>query len=514
VSAVALPRYLAELQHKIEAYAREFHLDFYDVIFELLPFEAINMVAAYGGFPTRYPHWRYGMEYEQLSKSYSYGLSKIYEMVINNDPCYAYLLEGNSLVDQKLVMAHVFAHCDFFKNNLYFRNTNRKMMNEMANHATRVRRYMSRYGTDEIEGFLDTCLSLENLVDLHAPQIRRHPVAPPAGDVGTDDEPEATEIPRLPVMRRYLDPYVNPAEFLEKQKKKLERERKKNQERQTVSLPERDVLLCLMDHAPLKYWQRDLLDVIREEAYYFAPQGQTKIMNEGWATYWHSTIMTQRALNDAEAIDFADHHSSTVGSSTGRLNPYKIGLELFRYIEDKWNRGRFGKEYEECVDLERKRRWDKHLGLGRQKIFEVRRLHSDVTFIDEFLDEEFANNQKLFTYAYNQRTNNWEIASREFAKIKRQLLFSLTNFGQPVVEVIDINDKNRGELLLLHKHEGVDLKLDWAQATLEALVRLWTRPVQVRTVVDGKPTLMRFDGNEHSSETISNDNILEESKSS
>ncbi len=105
-----LPRYLAELQHQIEAYAREFRLDFYDVIFELMPFEAINMVAAYGGFPTRYPHWRFGMEYEQLSKSYSYGLSKIYEMVINNDPCYAYLLEGNSLVDQKLVMAHVFAH--------------------------------------------------------------------------------------------------------------------------------------------------------------------------------------------------------------------------------------------------------------------------------------------------------------------------------------------------------------------------------------------------------------------
>jgi Uncharacterized conserved protein len=191
------------------------------------------------------------------------------------------------------------------------------------------------------------------------------------------------------------------------------------------------------------------------------------------------------------------------------LNPYKIGLELFRYIEDKWNRGRFGKDYEECADLERKRRWDKHLGLGRQKIFEVRRLHNDVTFIDEFLDEEFAKSQKLFTYAYNQRTNNWEITSREFAKIKRQLLFSLTNFGQPVIEAVDINDKNRGELLLLHKHEGVDLKLDWAQATLEALVRLWTRPVQVRTIVDGKPTLLRFDGKEHSSETISTDNQLE-----
>ena len=90
------------------------------IIFEMLDYKQMNEVAAYGGFPTRYPHWRFGMEYEQLAKSYEYGLSKIYEMVINNNPSYAYLLEGNSLVDQKLVMAHVFGHVDFFKNNFFF----------------------------------------------------------------------------------------------------------------------------------------------------------------------------------------------------------------------------------------------------------------------------------------------------------------------------------------------------------------------------------------------------------
>ena len=116
---------LEEIKEKMEGYARGYGLDFFETIFELVDFEKINEIASYGGFPTRYPHWKFGMEYDRLSKSYSYGLSKIYEMVINNDPCYAYLLNANYLVDQKLVMAHVFGHCDFFKNNYWFSKTNR-----------------------------------------------------------------------------------------------------------------------------------------------------------------------------------------------------------------------------------------------------------------------------------------------------------------------------------------------------------------------------------------------------
>src|SRR5512134_1846414 len=140
-----LPADIERARRDIERYAREFGLDFYDVVFELLDYDQLNEVAAFGGFPTRYPHWRFGMEYEELSKSYSYGLSKIYELVINNDPCYAYLMRSNSLTDQKLVMAHVYGHCDFFKNNYWFGQTNRKMMDEMANHGNRIRRYMDRY---------------------------------------------------------------------------------------------------------------------------------------------------------------------------------------------------------------------------------------------------------------------------------------------------------------------------------------------------------------------------------
>src|SRR6185503_3774949 len=162
--ATSLPAYLADMQREIEGYAREYGLDFFDTIFEVLDYQRMNEVAAYGGFPTRYPHWRFGMDFEGLAKGYEYGLSKIYEMVINNDPCYAYLLEGNSLVDQKMVMAHVFGHCDFFKNNLDRCRANRKKLDDKDNRAARRRRHVERHDTETIENFTHTCPSVDNLI--------------------------------------------------------------------------------------------------------------------------------------------------------------------------------------------------------------------------------------------------------------------------------------------------------------------------------------------------------------
>jgi stage V sporulation protein R len=477
------------LKEEIEGYAREFGLDFFETIFEVLTYDEINMVASYGGFPNRYPHWRWGMEYEQLSKGYEYGLSKIYEMVINNDPCYAYLLEANADVDQKLVMAHVYGHCDFFKNNYMFAHTNRKMMDVMANHATRARRWIDKMGVEPIEDFIDRCLSIENLIDYHAPYIKRHPSKEPG-------ERKAQDVTGFKVDREYMRGFVNPKEYLEEQRRKQEEEVQKA--KKFPERPQRDVLLFLLESAPLERWEFDILNIVREEAYYFAPQGQTKIMNEGWASYWHSTIMTTRALNDSEIIDYADHHSGTMGGGRGPVNPYKLGIELYRHVEDRWNKGRFGKEYDDCDDMRARQSWDRKLGLGREKIFEVRRHYNDVTFIDEFLTPEFCKDQLLFVYGYNDKRQAWEIIDRDFKKIKDKLLHQLTNFGQPIIEVVDGNFENRGELLLAHKHDGLDLKLDEARDTLASLVSMWRRPCNIVTKIDGKGVLLRFDGKEHS----------------
>src|SRR5262249_55926504 len=192
----------------------------------------------------------------------------------------------------------------------------------------------------------------------------------------------------------------------------------------------------------------------------------------------------------------------TMATYGGRLNPYKLGIELLRDIEFRWNTGRFGKEYDECDDLEKKRTWDRQLDLGRQKIFEVRKVHNDITFIDTFLTPEFCVQHKMFTYAWQEQMGQYVIESREFQKIKQRLLFSLTNFGKPWICVVDGNYRNRGELLLRHDYNGVDLKLDRAADVLANLQSIWSRPVHLQTVVEGKPTLVSFDGSEHSTKPL------------
>ncbi len=492
-----LPAELASLQVEIEGYARGYGLDFYPTVFEVVDYDQLNAIASYGGFPTRYPHWRFGMEYEQLSKGYAYGLQKIYELVINNDPCYAYLMKSNALTDQKMVMAHVYGHGDFFKHNFWFSQTNRKMMDEMANHGNRIRRYMDQQGVEEVEQFIDAVLSIDDLIDINLPFIRRTVERPKE-----PEQPLATAPPQPGRFRAkgYMESFINPPSVLAAEAQRL-REQQSRQETRFPERPERDVMLFLLEHSPLKAWQLDVLSMLREEAYYFAPQGQTKIMNEGWASYWHSTIMTRQGLLPGDVVNYCDHHSGTMASAPNRLNPYKLGIELFRDIEDRWNKGRFGKEYEECDDLMTRRNWNTEVGQGRQKIFEVRQIYNDVTFIDTFLTLDFCREHKLFSFSYNPQAQHYEIESREFAKIKDRLLFGITNLGRPQIQVRDGNYKNRGELFLEHGYNGVELQLGYARDTLRSLYQLWTRPVHLETLLEDQLTVLSFDGSEHKQQT-------------
>ena len=423
-----LPPDLAAANEQIRETAKSYGLDFFDTLFEMLEFDQINQIASYGGFPVRYPHWRFGMEYERLSKQHNYGLGRIYEMVINNDPCYAYLQRSNALTDQKLVMAHVYAHSDFFKNNLWFSKTDRKMMDGMANHAIRVRKHIERVGLDKVEKFLDTCLALEPLIDPHSLFFAKALPEEPLSDSHASNEMES-HLTRFQT-KGYMERFINPRKLIEEERQRLKAEAEKKMNILPAQ-PARDVLLFLLEHAPLQPWQQDILSIIRDEAYYFAPQGMTKVMNEGWATYWHSTLMTRHYLDASEIIDYADHHSGTVHMPPGNFNPYKIGVELFRDIEDRWNRGRFGKEFEELDTLGGQDRYEKPHDKGREKIFEVRRIYNDVSFIDEFLTEEMVVKLKLYQYRRDPHTGQLRIVSRDYKKIKDALLYRLTNMGQP-----------------------------------------------------------------------------------
>lgn len=477
-----LPPELKAKMEAIRAKAREYGLDFFEVVYEVLDFDTMNQIAAYGGFPIRYPHWKWGMEYEKLSKRDAYGMGRIYEMVINNDPCYAYLQESNSVTDQKLVMAHVYAHSDFFKCNNWFSKTNRKMMDEMANHATRVRRHIERQGSERVERFIDACLSIEHLIDPHSVFVQRE---------GPDEEPTGFRPERLPA-KDYMDPFINPEAEMTRQRE-AHREKQERDSGLFPRRPTRDVLLFLLRHAPLEDWQSDILGIIREEAYYYAPQAQTKVMNEGWATYWHSKMMTSHFLEASEIIDYAEQHSGVVFMAPGGFNPYKIGVELLKDIERRWDRGQHGPEWERLDTLGAKEQFDDGSMKGREKIFEVRRIYNDVNFIDEFLTPQFIDKHQMYQFRRDPQTGEVRIVSRDFDRIKQTLLYQLTNMGQPFMFVVDGNYLNRGELYLAHKFGGLEVDAGKAVEVLRNLRVLWGRPVHLQSRMNDEMYLLTID---------------------
>jgi stage V sporulation protein R len=479
-----LPTSLRAWEERIRDSAKKHGLICFDTIFEMVSEEQLDEIAAYGGFPTRYPHWRHGMEFERLRKHSRWGLSRIYELVINNDPCYAYLLSSNSFTVNKLVMAHVYGHCDFFKNNAWFQHSDRKMMDRMANHAVKVRRIIDRQGVEAVETFLDRALSLENLLDYRqlgevTPPLRQF--TPPQGG---EDDPESTEPNFRLRSRDYMDEFINPPEWMEKKRQRHAAE--VEAERKLPGGPRRDIMALFLERAPLARWEWDLLHIVHDEALYFAPQRVTKIMNEGWASYWHRRLMVDDVLTDDEVVDYADTVAGTLVEGRS-LNPYKLGLELLLDIEERWNKGQHGLEWERCDDYAKKATWDTREGRGLDEMFRVRRIHNDVTFLDTYLTEDFCDRQKLFVWRRDQRTGKREKVSTDFRAVKETLLQSIVNGGAPVIEAVDLNHGNRGELLLEHRHHGKDLRPDFADATLLNIAALWRRPVVLLSQLEEKP---------------------------
>jgi stage V sporulation protein R len=358
---------------------------------------------------------------------------------------------------------------------------------------------MDWYGVDKVETFIDSVLSIENLIDYQSPYIVRSPLTPLEEDEvkGSVDE----KIGRLKTDREYMDRFVNPDEFLEEQKARNKKEAEAP--KRFPKEPTRDIMAFMLMYAPLNRWQKDVLEMLRDEAYYFAPQAMTKIMNEGWASYWHSKLMTEKVMDSSEVIDFADRHSSVMATTPSQLNPYKLGIELYRDIEDRWNKGQFGRDWDQCNDMAAQRNWDKKLGLGRQKIFDVRKIYSDVTFLDEFFTLDFCKRQGFFSYGYDRKRQEFLIDSREFVSVKQKLLSSLTNLSHPCIAVIDGNFENRSELLLEHTFDGVELDPVYARETLRNLYKLWTRPTHLLTSFEERPIMLSYDGENHKEKMLS-----------
>ncbi|MDN4593377.1 SpoVR family protein [Polycladomyces subterraneus] len=449
---------------EITEIAKGFGLDFYPMRYEICPADIIYTFGAYG-MPTRFSHWSFGKSFHRMKLQYDFNLSRIYELVINSNPCYAFLLKGNSLIQNKLIVAHVLAHCDFFKNNVRFANTSRDMVESMAASAERIRSYELQYGKAEVEAFLDHVLAIQEHID---PTLIRPPRRKP------EDGDETSR-------RQPSTPYDDLWLLDEKEKEKTASgvsSRKK-----LTPKKEKDLLLFIMNHSRiLEDWQQDILTILREEMLYFWPQLETKIMNEGWASYWHIRIMRELDLNEEETIEFAKLNASVIQPSKTSLNPYYLGLKIFEDIERRWDN----------PTEEERERYGRVPGKGREKLFEVRELDSDISFIRNYLTKELV--EELDLYVFQRTGNEWKITDKSWENVRDELVASRVNGGFPYILVKDGDYLQNGELYLEHVYEGTELDVKYLEKTLPHVYHLWGRTVHLETVIEKRSVVFSYNG--------------------
>lgn len=458
-----------ELQRAIDEIteiASGFGLDFYQMRYEVCPADIIYTFGAYG-MPTRFSHWSFGKQFHKMKLQYDLGLSQIYELVINSNPCYAFLLDTNSLIQNKLIIAHVLAHCDFFKNNIRFSNTRRDMVESMTATAERVAAYEAIHGKEAVEHFLDAVLSIQEHIDPSMINTNR-----------TAEELEADEkYEEKPMKTAYDDLWSLDRESIDKQPKEPANKRKKN-----PPSPEKDLLLFIEENSrELEPWQCDILTMMREEMLYFWPQLETKIMNEGWASFWHQHILREMDLTSDDTIEFAKLNAGVVQPSKTSINPYYLGIKIFEDIEERYNN-----PTEEMILHGEK------ANKGREKIFEVREIESDISFIRNYLTKELVQREDM--YLFEKKGSDYTITEKDYKQVRNQLVSMRVNGGFPYIVVEDGDHARNGELYLVHGYEGIELDLKYLENVLPYIYQLWGRPVHMETYVENRQVVYSYNG--------------------
>lgn len=456
-----------ELWHeRIMARVQEFGLDPFPQEFEICDHEQMLGFMVYSGMPSHYPHWSYGKSFEKLKTLYDYGVSGLpYEMAINSNPAIAYLMRDNTLTLQALTIAHVYGHNDFFKNNFTFKTTRPEFTVEtFKTHADRVRQYIEdpSIGLEKIEPLLDAAHALSI-------QCRRNLAI-------RKERPEEEKERRLDEARPAADPFQS----IHRRQEYVAPDLNK-----VPLYPEEDILLFIRDHNPhFSGWEKDLLTIVHEEAQYFIPQIETKIMNEGWATLWHKRILESLDLPQGMQMEFIVRHTQVLNPAPGGINPYHLGIKIWEDIERRW---------QHPTEEELKEYGPRKKG-GIEKIFEVREIERDSSFLRRYLTEELVRELNLFEYQTRggDRVISRVADSDNWREIKETLI---RNVGMGMVPAIRIEDADYNQnrvLFLRHDHDGRDLQLEYAEKTLQYLSQLWGREVVLETMINGKKSLLCF----------------------
>lgn len=434
---------------KIEKIVDEVGLDYYPQEFEICSYEDMMCYETYVGMPSHYPHWSFGKSYERIKTFYRYNLTGLpYEMVINSNPCIAYLMKDNSLLLQILTMAHVYGHNDFFKNNRLFKEGTRADLTvEMfKNHADRIRRYISDpgIGYDEVEKILNTAHALK----LQTSRVVGEKKLTREQQIQREYDKCKTRLRDFPLLEE--DAPVELGIDINK----------------IPLYPDEDIVGFFIEYGDLNDWQKDILTIVRDETQYFIPQIETKIMNEGWASFWHYNILHKLDLPQGMHFEFLKRHNLVIRPHSGGLNPYYIGFKIFE-------------------DLVKRYGWDS------KKIFEVRECERDESFLRKYLTFDLCQEMNLFKY--DEKESYYiisEVADEAGWKKVRDSMASSVGLGAvPVIKVTEVSKKDH-ILYLEHEYNGKELELNYAAETLKYIVDLWKGTVYLKTVLHETPKLL------------------------
>ena len=469
VTAAELKR-LKDIKIHIERIAKDFGLAFYEQKFDIISSDRMIEMMAYG-LPVNFSHWSHGRDYEILRTQFeNSGGGLPLEVVYNLKPTRAYLLKTDPVALKITTMAHVYAHNDFFTNSRLFKDTWETMLTFASSARDRFLKYEATYGVEAVEKTIEHFKSIANHID---PDLaRRYDDLPE--DYNDEENPAKVEEPdpfrkAFPKKAKQKDIDPDPDDF--------------------VKLPEEDLLYFIIKHSPLRPFQKDIGNVLWEQARYFSPQMRTKVMNEGWAGYWHKKIMQklleEKLINEEEYSAYLVWDSRVFANDPRSYNPYLVGRSIWQSIEERWDKGQFCEEWDRCIDSYEKEHWDKGLGLGRKKIFEVRRAYSDRFFIEHFLTQKIVDDLKLYIYGYEN--GELVILEDDYEIIKKILIDMHTNFGIPYIIVSDDPlIKEKGVLVLKHVFSGLPLDEEYKNRTMEHIFALWQKTVILRSKLVGK----------------------------
>jgi len=489
---------LSRIETRINNIAKEYSLLTTEIDFEIVPARRMLEAMSYW-FPVNFSHWVFGRDFDKNRTIYEYtGQGIPYEQVWNFEKPRALLVKENPFVLNVLTIAHVYGHVDFFLGSAYLQRGRAfsDIAEEARNSTERFHRYGSRYGHIAVEEVIDASMS-----------IQWQEPADPFLDEPDDEEARKYLIEKI--RKRLSDAtslYGNQKNIDTKKDIISLEEKLKQLEYRTPPEPVYDLLKYLIAHAPyLNKWERDVLGVVRNQARALSPNRRTKILNEGWATFWHARIMRrlfqEGLLTPSEHGVFVDYHAKVTQASKIRLNEYHVGSALFENIQRRWDMGCFGSEYNACVDPIARANWDTKVGKGTEKIFSVRASYTDRMAIEDLFSDEFIHEQELYLYGIHidKKTNEEIVYIVEKCPgiIRSVLKEQRVLYGIEPIAVVDGNYRGKGFLFLRHDYHGVQLNELYTRGTLEHIYRLWKRPVYLETRAQNKKIVYVFDGKQH-----------------